>query len=54
MREVGEQQEATIESLSRSGDDWELLLIELRRQAMAATLETLGSAVWDEELGRAA
>lgn len=54
MREVREQSTTTTtETLSRSGDDWEQLLIELRRQAMAETFQTLDS-VWDEDLGRAA
>lgn len=50
MREVREQTSTTtgIDPLARSGDGWEALLVELRRQAMAETFSAL-DAIWRDE-----
>lgn len=43
MQGVGEA--TALEALDRSGDSWELVLIELRREAVAETFSMLDS-VW--------
>lgn len=58
MREVRQAATTTntttvIDPLAQSGDGWEQLLVELRRQAMADTLSTL-DAIWRDDDARAA
>ncbi len=54
MREVREKASVVVDPMAQSGDAWERLLVELRREAVADTLSTI-DAIWrDEDVALAA